>query len=457
MHTVKTQGTLPGMTPPPESRKKRGKPPKQKPAAEQPAPELLPESLPEQAGHPEPLPDERSRPPAPAETTGSDGWPPMAEMLHNVMSPELVARGLFPVTVLGICAEADVLQACARLIDTADVICAGRTLLEAVGEKIKDTERLLPLTVPIAPVAQRIESLYAGGKRVLVLVNGDPLYFGIGATFIRALGADAVRVIPAVSILQLACARLGLPWHLVANISLHGRDNFTPLNVAAARGVPICALTDDVIGPDTLARHLLDRGADWFEAHVFEHLGTEQERERHLGLAETAEERFSSVCTTLLVPNAPVRRPYPGIAEKDLAVEGGVFTKPSVRATALSLLRVRAHHTVWDIGAGSGVVALEACALAHAGHVVAVERNAVRAVCVYENRRRFGATVLDVCEGDAPHCLPPLPNPDRVFIGGGLSHEEGADILSHVWERLPGGGRVVTTCALLDTLDLCRT
>ncbi|MDR2819517.1 MAG: precorrin-6y C5,15-methyltransferase (decarboxylating) subunit CbiE [Desulfovibrio sp.] len=433
MRTVKGQGTLPGMPPfsPAEkkSRKKTARSSKKEPA-EQPSADPAPEN---------------------------DGWPPMAEMLHNVVVFEPAVHDIFPVTVLGVGAESeDIRQMCGRLLEEADVVCAGRGLLEAVAPEAQDDERFLPLTAPVAPVVQRIGSLYAAGKRVLVLANGDPLYFGIGTALVRSLGVEAVRVIPAVSILQLVCARMGLEWHAVASVSLHGRDNFDPLNAAAGRGVPVCALTDDLNGPDVLAKHLLERGADWFEAHIFENLGTDQEQEHHLDLAQVPGRRFAAASTTLLVPNAPVRCPYLGLAEKDLAIEGGVFTKAPVRAAALSLLRIKPRHTVWDIGAGSGVVALEACALAHAGRVTAVEQNAVRAVCARENRRRFGAAVLDVCEGRAPECLSLLPDPDCVFIGGGLSGEDGMEILNHVWERLPSGGRVAAACVLLDTLDLCR-
>lgn len=101
-------------------------------------------------------------------------------------------------------------------------------------------------------------------------------------------------------------------------------------------------------------------------------------------------------------------------------------------------------------------MALEAAVLAHEGRVVAVERSAGRAMSIQENRRRFGAAILDVCLGQAPECLPSLPDPQRVFIGGGLSGEDAEDILGHVCHRLPPGGRLVASCVLLDTFCLCR-
>ena len=184
---------------------------------------------------------------------------------------------------------------------------------------------------------------------------------------------------------------------------------------------PISLLTDARMTPDLLARHLLDRGVDWFAMHVFEHMGSDGEQEHHLTLAEAAAARFGAVCTVLLTPAGEMRRPHPGLLPAELRHEDGLLTKPAVRAAALALLRPEPRHTVWDLGAGSGSVALEAACLAHEGRVVAVERTPSRALDIQENRRRFGAASVDVCLGTVPQCLPRLPDPHRVFIGGGLS------------------------------------
>ena len=259
------------------------------------------------------------------------------------------------------------------------------------------------------------------GERVLVLADGDPLLFGIGATLVRLLGEEAVRLLPAVSSLQQACARLALPWHKVICLSLHGRDDLGPLNAAAGKNAPLCVLTDARTTPDVLARHLLDRGVDWFDAHVFERMGAPDEAVHHLSMAAAAGRNFGPACTLILTPREASRRPCLGLNSEELAVERGLISKKPVRAAALALLRIAPRHVVWDIGAGSGAVALEAAVLAHEGRVVAVERSAGRAMSIQENRRRFGVAILDVRLGEAPECLPALPDPQRVFIGGGLS------------------------------------
>lgn len=441
--------------------------------------------------------------PAVAGTSEQDDWPPMSEMLQSffVFEPTTVAPE--PITVMGLdCARprgmAGLAEAQRQLAEQADVICAGRMLLEefsgsslesgnnaatgaatttAAGHSAEDQPahdqtaddqnvsptagpalkaRLLPLTTPLEPLLTRLSQLRAAGERVLVLADGDPLLFGIGATLVRRMGADAVRLLPAVSSLQQACARLSLPWHKVICLSLHGRDDLRPLNVACGKNAPLCILTDARMSPDVLARHLLDRGVDWFDAHIFERMGASDECVSHLSMADAAGREFGPACTMVLIPMAPARRPHLGLDADQLAVDRGLISKKPVRAAALALLRIEAGHVVWDLGSGSGAVALEASVLAHEGRVIAVERSAGRAMGIQENRRRFGAANVEVRLGQAPECLPGLPDPQRVFIGGGLSGDDGDDILGHVCLRLPVGGRVVVSCVLLDSFSLCR-
>ena len=434
-----------------------------------------------------------------------DDWPPMSEMLQSFFVFEPTTAAPSPITVMGLdCARprglAGLAEAQRLLAEKADVICAGRMLLEefsgrsldadspvndpandpanALAEDVADCHpaaapladnpadglakgpalkaRLLPLTTPLEPLLTRLSQLRAAGERVLVLADGDPLLFGIGATLVRRLGPDAICLLPAVSSLQQACARLSLPWHKVICLSLHGRDDLRPLNVACGKNAPLCILTDARMSPDVLARHLLDRGVDWFETHIFERMGAADECVHHLSLADAAGQEFGPACTMMLVPMAPARRPHLGLDADQLAVDRGLITKKPVRAAALALLRIEAGHVVWDLGSGSGAVALEASVLAHEGRVIAVERSAGRAMGIQENRRRYGAANVEVRLGQAPECLPGLPDPQRVFIGGGLSGDDGDDILGHVYLRLPVGGRVVVSCVLLDSFSLCR-
>ena len=472
-----------------------------RPAKKQRKPATLPAPLLASQNVPQSVEDRPAEP-------QTDDWPPMSEILQSFFIFEPTTAEPSPITVLGLdCARPrgllDLTAAQRALLQEADVICGGRHLLreltDAAEEKnpadqsdaarafshaSSDTAspasaptsaptsalaayedntgphmlkaRLLPLSTPLQPVLTRLSQMRASGERVVMLADGDPLLFGIGATLVRLLGQDAVRLLPAVSSLQQACARLALPWHRVICLSLHGRDDLGPLNAAVSKNAPLCVLTDSRMTPDFLTRHLLDRGVDWFRAHVFERMGAPDEICHNLDMAQAASTSFGPACTLVLVPADTPRRARLGLEAHELAVDRGLISKKPVRAAALALLRIEPHHVVWDVGAGSGAVALEAAVLAHEGRVIAVERSVGRAMSIQENRRRFGVAILDVRLGEAPECLTSLPDPHRVFIGGGLSGEDGEDILGHVCLRLPIGGRVVASCVLLDTLCLCR-
>lgn len=333
----------------------------------------------------------------------------------------------------------------------ADVLAGGRALLDSFSDA--PAERIL-LNAQLETAILALEQRHRAGKTVVVLADGDPLFFGIGATLARRMGNEAVQILPAVSSLQEAAARLALPWHDVTCISLHGRNSFHALNVGLMRNTSLCLLTDARHSPDKIVRHLLDRGVDWFDAHIFEQLNSPEEKHHHLSLREVVGASFGAVSTLMLIPVRPARRPVLGIPDEALATEGSLMTKLPVRAAALSLLRIHPSHTVWDVGAGSGAVSLEASALAHEGCVMSIERDAGRALCIKENRRRFGAANMEIFTGEAPHCLHQLPVPQRIFVGGGLSGEAGRDMLATLTGVLPSGGRMVVSCVLLGSLHL---
>lgn len=341
-----------------------------------------------------------------------------------------------------------------NLLRDADMICGGKPVLEKLGHDPELRGKLLPLTPPLEPLYDSIFSLRGQGLKVVVLADGDPLFYGIGASLARRLQSDGLKIEPAISCLQAACARLNLPWHNVYCLSLHGRDDIVPLYDAAASGRPICILTGGRATPDALARLLLDRGVDWFDAHIFERMGRRDENVYHLNLRECGESFFGDASTMLLTPVKKARAPRVGLNESRFL--GQYSTKKPVRGAILELLRIEPDNTVWDIGSGSGILALEACALAHAGRVIAIEKDWSRCMDIQENRRFLGAVNLDICLGKAPECLENLPAPQRIFMGGGFSGENAVAIMEKCAEILPRGGRLAASCILLDSFAFCR-
>ncbi len=488
---MKEQGLLPGFSAPSPPIADSGASPKRPAQAEEAlSPTTVPMRPPEEPGKPRALKNEddpslheEAQPEArdlvsdaddaPERQRGEvrgweledDGWPRTENMLSGLVDFEPTAQPPAPITVLGVSHE--ILHGDAPLSDRdisllrdAHVVCAGPKILESCLPKISREPlqaEIIPLKAPVSAVTALLQERRSEGKRVLVLADGDPLFFGIGATLRRQLSPEELRIVPAVSCLQQACARLGLPWHEVISISLHGRDDLAPLNRAVGLGRPVCILTDAATPPNAVARHLLDRGVDWFTASVFEEMGGDDEKISTLSLSDMTTAVFPPGCTIMLEPSDPPRRPRLGISAEELATEGCCMTALPVRAAALALLAIEPHHVVWDIGAGTGAVALEACALAKEGRVIAVEKRPARELAIRENRRRFGAAILDVCLGNAADRMAMLPDPHRVFVGGGLSGDDGPAILSHICRRLPEGGKVVAACVLLETFFFCRT
>jgi len=387
--------------------------------------------------------------------SASDGHAKVSESAFCA-SPEVGDAGccLPPLTVLGLGTGDTALSPVHEsLLRDAEVLVGGRRQLAAFRGH---PARQVVIASPVTDALEAVARLREEGRRVVVLADGDPLFFGIGTRVARDFGPDAVRVVPSVSCLQAAAARLGMAWHDTVTVSMHGRDDWRPLAAAVLGGHPVCVLTDGVNTPDRIARHLLDRGVDWFRAHVFEDMGTVEEQAHDLSLAACAALDFGPCCTVLLVPQGEVRGPRTGMPDTFFAAEAGLLTKWPVRAVALAALRVNPADTVWDVGAGSGAMSVECAAVASRGSVWAVERDAARVVCVEENRRRMGAANIEVVHGDAPACLTSLPTPDRVFMGGGLggiSADASCPVLHTVCERLAPGGRVVVACVLLGSLE----
>lgn len=366
-----------------------------------------------------------------------------------------------PVHIIGLApGSLDITPAAKEALAKADLVVGGIRLLEACPDTLlkKDVTRL-PVTSPLAPIIDEIRVTSRDRKKVVVLADGDPLFFGIGKRIGEELGRENLVVVPAVSTVQLAAARLGLPWQEMDFVSLHGRNDFSPLYAALVRADLIAVFTDATNTPAEVARALLERGADCFAMTVLEDLGTPDECIRPLALPETWGMDFSDLNLVIL------ERLYPPEIELTLGIpdhfylhQKHLITKLPVRAAGLAHLNVEPGSTVWDLGAGCGSVSIEASHLARRGRVFAVERNKTRAAMIRENIRRTGAWLVDTIQGEMPGCLADLPEPDRIFIGGGLGGpaNEGTPLLEEACKRLKPRGRMVVHCILLDSLHAAK-
>jgi precorrin-6Y C5,15-methyltransferase (decarboxylating) len=238
-------------------------------------------------------------------------------------------------------------------------------------------------------------------------------------------------------------------------VSLHGRDDMRPLMQALLQSPWVCVLTDGRSSPSAIAQWLLDRGADWFFVWVFENMGQPNEHFDRYSLQDAVKRSFSSLNTVLIERRGgPERVLAPGIPDDELLSDGGLVTKWPIRAAGIAALRPSHGMTVWDLGAGSGAMGMEASCLVGEGVVWCVERKAARVEHIRANRRRFGALQVEVVHGTMPACLDDLPAPDRIFLGGGLG--SGDEVLHQACSRLNPGGRIVAHCVLLGSLNRAR-
>ena len=190
----------------------------------------------------------------------------------------------------------------------ADLVVGGKRLLKACPDQLlSDSAVRLPIAGPLGPVIEAVRKAASSGRNVVVLADGDPLFFGIGKRLGEELGRENLRVEPTVSTMQLAAARLALPWQEMDFVSLHGRDDFAPLYASLVCADLIAVFTDEVNTPAEVARALLERGADCFSMTVLEDLGSPEERIRPLALPETWGMDFAQLNLVILERQYPAR------------------------------------------------------------------------------------------------------------------------------------------------------
>lgn len=349
----------------------------------------------------------------------------------------------------------------AALVERADLLCGGERQLAFFPAH---PARRLALHGDLAALAACLRDEAAAGRRVVVLASGDPLLYGIAGTLRRYLPAGWLRVHPNVSAVQLAWARVAEPWHDAGLVSVHGRP-LDPVVAAAHRHDKLAVLTDDVHTPAAVARALLDAGLPDRRAVVCERLGGPGERVVDTTLAALPDQAFDPLNVLLLLP--PVARragpPWrggwaPGLPDDAFArrmPRAGLITKREVRVLSLAALGLDdSVDVIWDVGAGSGSVAIEAALLLPTARVYAIERDPASVSLIEENRTRLGAANVTIVAGEAPGACAAPPDPDAVFVGG--SGGQLAAILALALARLRPGGRLVANLATLEGLRVAQ-
>lgn len=334
-----------------------------------------------------------------------------------------------------------------ELIGQAELLLGAERLLDLfpdfTGSKVSIDKNL-------SDVVQQIQS---ADCRVVVLASGDPLFFGIGRYLLRNLPDDLIEFLPNVTSVQYAFAKIREPWDDAVFVSAHGRQ----LEEAVDRIVAsdkAAILTDELNTPAAIAAEMLRRGRSGYRAYLCEDLGTEQERIRTTDIKGLNEIDAAPLNVLLLIKEyeSTVGHYIPtlGIPDEEFVTVKKLITKEEVRVVTLAKLKLRHDMCLWDIGAGSGSICIEADHLMPNGRIFAVERNEECRQFIKDNLLKFNTRHVSLVEGNAPDCLEELPDPDRVFIGGSGGHLW--EILDAVDQRLSSNGRIVLNAITLDTL-----
>jgi precorrin-6Y C5,15-methyltransferase (decarboxylating) len=383
--------------------------------------------------------------------------------------------------VVGLTGGADSLPpALVARIMAADLLAGGKRQLsyfpDFVGEK-------LAIAADMETVVQRLQQAWAAGEQAVVLASGDPLCYGIGATLRRYFPAEALEIIPAPTAFQLAFAALAEPWAGAALLSAHARPLATV--VSGVLAAPKAAILTDPQQhtPAVVAEALLAAGLPLdTPCAICENLGNPAQRIVRTVLGRVSEEMYASLNvlvvwntareqgsrgagegnyqpsnpSTSLRTSLPTFQPTnpPGLPDDAFSTSVGQITKREIRLLALAELALGPGEVLWDIGAGSGAVSIEAARSQPEAAVYAVEKRAELSRHFQENLRRFPAANLHWVEGVAPEATHDWPAPHAVFVGG--SDKKLPEIIETARQRLHHGGRLVINLATLENLYTAR-
>ena len=341
----------------------------------------------------------------------------------------------------------------------AVLVVGGERHLEMLGV---ERDRAAVLKGDLSEALERIEG--ADGP-VVVLASGDPGFFGIVRLLAARFGGENLRVLPGLSSVALAFARVGISWDDAVTVSAHGREARRAVNVCRAHP-KVAVLTAPDFGPAELARELEVLGRNFV---VAEKLGQPDERVFHGDAAKIAGMEWQDPNVVLVLDqertagkkgwiSAGIRGPGRwALPEDGFEHRSGMITKSATRAFLLSRLGPGPGDLIWDVGAGSGSVAIECARLGAAA--IAVERDPESCARISRNTERHGVSV-QLVEGEAPRALHNLPEPDAVFVGGtGGGFEEIAKLCAVSARRsvvlaLVGLERVVPAAQILEDCGL---
>lgn len=301
-----------------------------------------------------------------------------------------------------------------------------------------------------SPFDAMIETIHSHrGRRLVVLVTGDPLWYSVGARITKAIPASDIRFHPQLSAFQWAACRMG--WSLAdcETLTIHGRAD-SQIVSHIAPNARLLVLTQNTESPGAVAGLLTDRGFGDSRMTALAALGGDRE-ERFDGVAcdwSHAVPDFHTLAITCVAGESARWYPRTGGLPDEAFTHDGQMTKRDVRASTLAKLMPYPDAILWDIGAGSGSVSIEWMRAARGARAVAIEPKGERVTMIRKNAVELGTEKIEIVEARAPDGLTGLVQPDAVFIGGGLTTD---GVFETAWDALRPAGRLVANTVTLES------
>jgi len=332
------------------------------------------------------------------------------------------------------------------LVDRAQVVVGGARHLAMLPTD--DTREQLLWESPLQATVDEI--IRRRGESICVLASGDPMCHGIGVTLSRRIPIAEMTIIPTASAFSLVCARLGWALADVETFSLTNRP-IASIALGLYPGALLLVLSADRHTPALVAQMLTQRGFGGSLMTVFERMSGDSER-RIEGVAAAWNVPDLADLNAIAIAVAGDRKTmiFPRTAGLlDAAyLHDGQLTKREVRAVTLSTLAPIPGELLWDVGAGCGSIAIEWMRSHRGCRAIAIERHPTRLQYIAENASNLGVPSLQIIAGEAPAALVNLPQPDAIFIGGGVT---AAALLETCWNALGEGGRLVVNAVTVES------
>ncbi len=300
-----------------------------------------------------------------------------------------------------------------EIIENADILIGGKRLLKFFD---KINCKKIPITKSIDAILDEIKQ--TDDEKITFLATGDPLFFGIGKRLIEFFGKKNLHFYPYINSVQLLCSKAKINYEDCINFSIHGRNiDKSKLISLIKNNYKVSVLTDKKNNINNIAA-ILEKYFQELNIILGQMLGTDNEQIIHCNIKKLKSITPTELDTIIIINPIFNKKIQSGIDEEKFSHEKSLITKKEIRTISISNLELEKDSIVWDIGAGSGSVSIEASFVAYEGKIFSIEKNISRIAHIKKNIENFNCYNIEIVNGTAPEILSNLPKPDRIFIGG---------------------------------------